>query len=53
MDFSRDLEEGKKALSVVTGCSSAVEHLWEKHAVADGKWHGWQENSYLCSGKSS
>lgn len=46
VDFSRDLEEGKKALSVFTGCSSAAEGVtWEKHVVADGTWHGWQDNS--------
>lgn len=46
VDFSRDLEEGKKALSVFAGCSSAAEGVtWEKHVVADGTWHGWQDNS--------
>lgn len=33
-------------MSVVTGCSCAAEGVtWEKHTVADGNWHGWQENS--------
>lgn len=37
VDFSKDLEEGKKALSVVTGWSFAAEGVtWEKHTMADG-----------------
>lgn len=45
-DFSKDPEEREKALSVFTGCSSAAEGVtWEKHTVADGNWHGWQDSS--------
>lgn len=53
VDFSRDLEEGEKALSVVTGCSSAAEGVtWEKPWPRETDMAG-RKTWDLCGGKCS